>query len=131
MRILIVHTNSDLAKFWGRHLSRLHAESVVATSSDSAIKLLRFDAINIVILDMALPHGDSFAISDHIGVFHPHVPIVAITSSTFFSGSDLYEMMPNARALMSMPVQLEDLKAIVEFYGAQNDPYAGYLRAVS
>ncbi len=113
------------------YFSRQNADVLVANNIDSAIKSLRFDAINVIILDMALPIGQSFAISDYAGVFHPQVPIIAISTSTFFSGTDLYEMMPNARALMAMPIQLSDLKAIVDFYATQVPDNITKLRAVS
>ncbi len=131
MRVLIVHHNADVASFWAMYFSRQNADVLVANNIDSAIKSLRFDAINVIILDMALPIGQSFAISDYAGVFHPQVPIIAISTSTFFSGTDLYEMMPNARALMAMPIQLSDLKAIVDFYATQVPDNITKLRAVS
>lgn len=130
MRILIVHQNSDLAAFWAKYLSRQNADVTVETTADAAIKTLRFDEIHALILDMALANGGSFQISDHASLFHPEIPIIAISDSTFFSGSELYQMMPNTRALLSMPVQLADLRAIVEFYGRQLDEGRGDLRAV-
>ena len=131
MRVLIVHHNADVASFWAMYFSRQDAGVQVANNIDSAIKSLRFDAINVIILDMALPNGQSFSISDYAGVFHPKVPIVAISTSTFFSGTDLFEMMPNARALMAMPLQLSDLKAIVDFYATQVPDKVTKFRAAS
>jgi DNA-binding NtrC family response regulator len=121
VRILVVQPNADLGLFWAKYLTRQEAKVFIAANVDEAVKALRFENVDVVILDMALPNGGSFKVSDHAGVFHPHVPIIAISSSTFFSGSELYEMMPNARALMSMPIQLSDLRVMVEHFVDSND----------
>jgi DNA-binding NtrC family response regulator len=120
VRILIVQQNADLARFWARYLSRQEAHVFIATNVDEAIKTLRFENVDVAILDMALPNGGSFQVSDYAGVFQPDIPIIAISSSTFFSGSDLYEMVPNARALLSMPIQLSDLRVMVEHFAVSN-----------
>jgi DNA-binding NtrC family response regulator len=116
VRILVIEHNAELARFWAKYLSRQEAKVFIATNVEDAIKTLRFEDIDVAILDMALPNGGSFQISDYAGVFQPHIPIIAISNSTFFSGADLYEMVPNARALLSMPIQLSDLRVMVEHF---------------
>ena len=116
MRILLVQHNQDLSNLWSSFL-RHHGVEVVQTATQSeSINLLRFEAFDALVLDLVLPDGGAIAISDFATYRYPDVPIIAVTSTNFFSDGSIFELIPNARSFMRTPLRPDDLAAVLEHY---------------
>jgi DNA-binding NtrC family response regulator len=124
MRVLIVEHNADLGRLWSRFLARRGVDSDLATSQAEAIKFLRFNDYDALVLELVLPDGGAIAISDYATYRNPAVPIITVTNSSFFSDGSIFELIPNARSMMSVPVRPDDLAAVVEHFGAPPGPKA-------
>lgn len=116
MRILLVEHNEDLSNLWARFLQRQGVEVVQTATQGEAINLLRFEAFDALVLDLVLPDGGAIAISDFATYRYPDVPIIAVTSTSFFSDGSIFELIPNARSLMRTPLRPDDLAAVLEHY---------------
>lgn len=130
MRILIAEHQPELGQIWARFLERQGAEVVVAHSSDEAIRLLRFNEFDVLILELVMPDGGAITISDFVAYRHPDVPVIAVTSGSFFSDGSVFDVIPNARTLLRMPLRIDDLAALVEHYAARQ-PKSGAARAAA
>jgi len=116
MRILLVQHNEYLSNLWTRFLQRQGVEVVQAATQGEAINLLRFEAFDALVLDLVLPDGGAIAISDFATYRFPDVPIIAVTSTSFFSDGSIFDLIPNARSLMRTPLRPDDLAAVLEHY---------------
>ncbi|OUS04214.1 hypothetical protein A9Q96_14760 [Rhodobacterales bacterium 52_120_T64] len=116
MRILLVQHNIDLSELWARFLQRQGVDVVQAATQLAAINKLRFEDFDALVLDLVLPDGGAIAISDYATYRCPDVPIIAVTSTSFFSDGSIFDLIPNARSLMRTPLRPDDLAAVLEHY---------------
>ena len=129
MRVLIVHRRLAVGAFWAHVLEREGASAQAAADSAEAIKAIRCDHFDAAVLDMALPRRGAFAVADHLALWFPDLPVIAISTGVMAIDSSLFDVVPNARTIMSMPVQLRDLVAVVDHYGPRNPAEVIRLRA--
>ncbi|MEE9454522.1 MAG: response regulator [Paracoccaceae bacterium] len=120
MRILLVQHNKGLSEMWSLFLRKQGLEVVQAFTQSEAVEQLMFDSFDALILDIVLPDGGAIAISDYATYRQPDVPIIAVTSSSFFSDGSIFELMPNAKSLMRTPLRPDDLVAVLEHYVPQD-----------
>lgn len=125
MRILLVQHNRDLSELWARFLQRQGVEVKQAATQLAAIDLIRFEKFDALVLDLVLPDGGAIAISDYATYRCPDVPIIAVTSTRFFSDGSIFDLIPNARSLMRTPVRPDDLAAVLEHYAPEKPDVAG------
>lgn len=116
MRILLVQHNRDLSELWARFLQRQGVEVKQAATQLAAIDLIRFEKFDALVLDLVLPDGGAIAISDYATYRCPDVPIIAVTSTRFFSDGSIFDLIPNARSLMRTPLRPDDLAAVLQHY---------------
>jgi len=116
MRILLVQHNEGLSELWSRFLQRQGVEVEQAATQLAAINKLRFEDFDALVLDLVLPDGGAIAISDYATYRCPDVPIIAVTSTSFFSDGSIFDLIPNARSLMRTPLRPDDLAAVLEHY---------------
>lgn len=116
MRVLLVQHNLGLSDLWAAHLKRQGVEVVQAYTQAQAIQILRFDSFDALVLDVILPDGGAIAISDYATYRQPDVPIIAVTGGSFFSDGSIFELIPNARSLMRIPLRPDDLMALLDHY---------------
>ena len=121
MRVLLVQHNSGLSDLWSLFLRRKGVDVVCAFTQAQAVDLLRFEEFDALILDLILPDGGAIAISDYATYRQPDVPIIAVTSTGFFSDGSIFELIPNARSLMRTPLRPDDLVAVLEHYVPDDD----------
>ncbi len=114
MRVLIVEHNEELGLVWARFLEHRGLTVEVATSQKEAIANMRFNDFDALVLELVLPDGGAIAISDYATYRFPDIPIITVTSSSFFSDGSIFQLMPNARGLMRTPFQPDDLAALLE-----------------
>lgn len=125
MRILLVQHNKDLSELWARFLQRQGVEVKQAATQLAAIDLIRFEKFDALVLDLVLPDGGAIAISDYATYRCPDVPIIAVTSTRFFSDGSIFDLIPNARSLMRTPLRPDDLAAVLEHYAPEKPKAKG------
>lgn len=116
MRVLIVKDNPDIGKIWCNHLLRHGCQVELATCQSDAIKALRKQSVDIIVLDLVLEQGSAFAIADFLSYRQPTAKVIFVTNSSFFSDGSIFQHIPNACAMMPSEVSAEDLGAVVEHY---------------
>lgn len=116
MKVLLVQNNQDLSNLWSDFLRRNGVEVVQAATQSEAVDHINFDTFDALILDLVLPDGGAIAISDLATYRQPDVPIIAVTSTSFFSDGSIFELIPNARSLMRTSLRPDDLVAVLDHY---------------
>ncbi|MEM8741433.1 MAG: response regulator [Pseudomonadota bacterium] len=116
MRVLIVEQNADLGRIWSRFLHREGIEAELASDADAAVAALDSSSYDALVLQMGLPDAQALIVSDYATFRDPDLPIITVSSGDFFSGGAIFELVPNARTLLSMPPRLDDLVALIAHY---------------
>lgn len=116
MKVLIVESNADLGRIWGRFLERQGIESRLATGQAEAIQALRFEEFDALVLQLVLPDGGAIAVSDYATYRNPDLPIITVSNAGFFSDGTVFDLIPNARSMVSTPLRPDDLAAMIEHY---------------
>ena len=114
MKVLIVEHNEDLGRIWARFLERQGLDVELAGSQKDAIQKMRFSDYDALVLEIVLPDGGAIAISDYATYRFPNIPIITVTSGSFFSDGSIFDLMPNARGIMRTPFRVDDLAALLE-----------------
>ena len=114
MRVLIVQDNADLGRIWCRFLARQNLDVHLVTKQVEACEALRTDAYDALVLEPILEGESGFAIADFAVMMHPDIQIIAVTKSSFFSEGSVFDLIPNARGLMRVPLRPDDLAALLE-----------------
>jgi DNA-binding response OmpR family regulator len=123
MDVLIVESSAELAQLWQRHLVRQGADVSIATSGDEAVSLLTERAFDVIILDLILTKGSALAVADYAQFRLPDSSVIFVTDTTFFSDGSIFSLNANARAFVRTSTPPEDIAAMVEHYG-KNDQTA-------
>ena len=121
MRVLIVEHNEELGLIWSRFLEQRGLTVELATSQKDAIANMRFNEFDALVLELVLPDGGAIAISDYATYRFPDIPIITVTSGSFFSDGSIFQLMPNARGLMRTPFQPDDLAALLEHCNSKDE----------
>lgn len=114
MRVLIVEHNEELGRIWSNFLESRGLTVQLATSQRDAMANMRFNDFDALVLELVLPDGGAIAISDYATYRFPDIPIITVTSGSFFSDGSIFQLMPNARGLMRTPFKPDDLAALLE-----------------
>ena len=117
MRVLIVESEPNLGQLWQRHLSRFCDIVDLEDGQDGAVGRLTLSGYDVILLDLDMTHGSSFAVADFAAYRYPDTKIIFVTSTTFFSDGSIFRLMPNACAFLPTETPPEDLAAVVEHYG--------------
>lgn len=115
--ILIVASNPDLSRIWGRHLERHGQEVVILSSQKEAVEYLYENTAEAIVLDLMLTNGSAIAIADFASYRRPDARIVFVTNNTFFSDGSLFTHIPNTAAILQEQTPPNDLAAIVAYHG--------------
>lgn len=117
MKILIVESDADLGRLWQAHMTR-HGHVVhLAEDQSRAVAALDTVPYDIIILDVVLARGSSFAVADLASYRQPEVQIIFVTSSSFFSDGSIFSLTANACAFLQTDTPPEDLMAVAEHFG--------------
>lgn len=119
MHVLIVESNVDLGRLWSKHLERLGFQVTLVAGQDQAFEALHGSEISIIVLNVVLEQGSAFAVADYANYRFPHLKVVFVTSSSFFSDGSIFRHAANACAFMPSATPPEDLAAMVEHYAAR------------
>ncbi|MFQ5624292.1 MAG: response regulator [Paracoccaceae bacterium] len=125
MQVLIVQPNMDLGSVWAKFLERQGIAVSQATSQQDAVQLIRFNRFDALVLDLVLPDGGAIAISDYATYRYPDIPIITVTSTSFFSDGSIFEIIPNAKYMMRTPIPPSDLAAVIEHVAPDGEARPG------
>ena len=117
MEVLIVQTNKHLGALWQRHLERLGATVILATSGDAAVNILEVRSFDAIVLDLVLEEGSALTVADVAYFRRPEANVIFVTDTTFFSDGSIFAHAANARAIVEKATPPADLAAIVQHYG--------------
>jgi len=113
LRILIAQHNVELGKLWAGFLEREGIKVTLADSQSEALKQLRAQEFDALVLEMVLPDGGAIAIADFASYRLPDVPVITVNSSGFFSDGSIFQLLPNVHSVLQAPVKASDLAAVV------------------
>jgi len=113
LRILIAQQVEEIGEIWAAFLRREGASVTLATSQGEALKQLRTQDFDALVLEMVLPDGGAIAIADFAAYRLPDVPIITVNSSNFFSDGSIFQLVPNIHTVLQAPVDGDDLVALV------------------
>ncbi len=116
MRVLIVQNNLELGRLWANFLEREGMDVVLNQSQEQAIRTLRFNDFDALVLELVLPDGGAIAIADFATYKNKDVSIITVTSTSFFSDGSIFSIIPNARGMLHGPVKANDLAAMLTHY---------------
>ena len=116
MNVLIVEHERALSLLWRRHIERQGMRVWVAHSQDEAITRLMHHPVDVIILNLVLPDGSAFAISDFASYRCPSARVIFVTQNSFFSDGSIFALANNACALVQTHTPPEDLAALVEHH---------------
>lgn len=119
LSVLIVEPEPALGGIWARHLERGGARVRLVHDQDAAIRALRFEAFDVVVLDLVLPGGSALAVADYASFVQPEAKVAVVTSTTFFSDGSIFRHVPNACGFLPTATPPGDLAAMVEHWGAR------------
>ena len=83
MNVLIVESEPELGRLWQRYLERQGAHVKLALGQDQAIAAILSETFDIMVLDVVLDQGSSFAISDFASFRCPGLKVIFVTSTSF------------------------------------------------
>jgi len=122
LRVLIAQPNSELGAIWAKFLEREGVTVTLVSSQSEALKVLRHQSFEALILEMVLEDGGAIAIADFAAYRLPDVPVITVNSSSFFSDGSIFQLMPNVQSVMQAPVGGEDLAAVVSYIDKKSRP---------
>lgn len=116
VRVLIVESDEALGNMWRRHLERQGMRVQLKHDQESAFAALNACRFDIIVLNLVLKRSSAFAIADMASEIDPDVPVLFVTSTSFFSDGSVFGLCANARAFLNADTPPEDLTAMVEHY---------------
>lgn len=117
VQVLIVESSAPLSQIWKRHLERQAFEVVLARSEDEAVAILETRQFDVLVVNLILRDGSAMAVADVVNFRQPKAKIIFVTDTSFFSDGSIFNMIPNACALVPAATPIEDLSALVEHHG--------------
>lgn len=118
MDVLIVESHRDLARIWQSSLERQQMCVTHVSDQESAFEALRERSFDIIILDLVLRGGEALPIADYASYRRPESRVIFVTNTSFFSDGSIFQVSPNACALVPSATPPDDLAAMVEHYAA-------------
>ena len=121
MKVLIVESCAELGQLWKRHLERHGMDVVLRHTQDDAVSYLSENEPQIIILNLVLADGAALAVADFVNYRLPKAQVIFVSNTSFFSDGSIFAHVANARALVPMGTEPEDLAAMVQHYGREVD----------
>jgi DNA-binding NtrC family response regulator len=115
--VLIVESQPELGALWKRHLERGGAKIILTCGQDEAVAVLRTTDVRVILLDLVLAQGSALAVADFASYRRPEAKVIFVTSTGVFSDGSIFQVVPNAWALLPTATPPEDLAAMVDHYG--------------
>jgi DNA-binding NtrC family response regulator len=135
LRILIVDDEASIRTSLGRFLGRLGHEVAEAESAEAALRVLRGDDIDLLLLDLRLPGQDGLAFFRELRESHPHLGIIIVSGHGTLDTA-IEAMRLGALDFLKKPAELLELEAAIGRSGrllraqAEGRRLRGALRAI-
>lgn len=91
-----------------------HHVNGVATLKD-AMRFLRFQKPDLLILDYMISEQNSLHIADFALYSNPNVPVIYVTGSSMFTDGQLFNMVRNIAWVLHKPVKMSELTEIAQY----------------
>jgi two-component system response regulator PilR (NtrC family) len=112
-RILIVDDELSVREFFEILLAKEGYEVVTATDGDEALRIIRDQALNLVITDLQMKQGDGMTLLRESKKCQPDIPVIMITA---FATTDtaVEAMKAGAYDYLSKPFKIEEIKVVIK-----------------
>lgn len=126
MRVLVVQGNADLGAIWCRFLTREGIEADLASTQEEALRHIATEDYDALVIDPVLSADEGgLPVADFATFRNPDILVIAVTTSTFFSGGSIFEMMPTARGILRTPLRPGDLLAYLQHFDPERRAAVG------
>jgi PAS domain S-box-containing protein len=111
-RALVVDDEIATAELYGRVLRKAGIDVVIAHDGKSALEILRYDSINLLILDRHMPGLGGLEVIERLRAEPAtvHLPVILVTGDTDLTDR-VYGLEHGADDYLSKPVELDELVA--------------------
>ena len=111
-RALVVDDEIAIADLFGRVLRKAGIDVVIAHDGKSALEILRYDTINLLILDRHMPGLGGLEVIERLRAEPAtlHLPVILVTGDTDLTDR-VYGLEHGADDYLSKPVELDELVA--------------------
>ena len=114
-KILLLEDDDGLRFTLTAALERIgHRHVIGVKSCDEAIKVLRRQKPDLVVLDLVIGAESSIDVANYAQYAAPDADVIYITGSRLFPLGELHTMAQNVRWVLRKPVDLRDLDNIVD-----------------
>lgn len=112
--ILIVDDEDDLREVLELGLGVTGSRTLSAASGESALKILDTTAVDVVVSDVRMPHGDGVFLLENIRKRYPDIPVIIMTGFADRSSADLIGL--GANDVLHKPFPISELRRTVGRY---------------
>lgn len=116
LKILIAESNPSLGELWKNHIDRQGATVELALSQEDALKRLRRQKFDVLLIDLDLASGGALAVADYTNYRWPDTRVIFVTAQNFFSDGSIFNFSSNACAFVPTNTRPDDLAALVEHH---------------
>lgn len=112
-RILIVEDDWDVVRYMATHLRAKGYKTAVAMDGAAAIREIRQNQPDLILLDLGLPAGGGFIVMERMQNLINLAPIIVV-SATDPATSEQKALQAGACAYLQKPVDIDKLLALIE-----------------
>jgi len=117
LNVMLVEADKNLGEIWCAHIERLGHNTVLLSSQEEAIEALAVQKIDVLVLNATMADTSVLGISNVASYRNPDVAIILVSAKDFFSDGAIFNLIPNARGVLNLPVEPDDLASLVCHYG--------------
>lgn len=115
MHCLIVEDDPTLRSFLEACLQDMGHSTVSEGTVEDALRRLRTQKFDLLLVDFSLPDGTSVPIMDYFGATQPNARAILLTGSGVYPNGEASIFVPSVDWTLRKPVELQDLQAIVDY----------------
>lgn len=113
MTVLLIAGETMPHEAWAQELKTADLKCTVVTDCHAASRFCLTHSLDVVVMDLHLPGGGVLALADLIVLRNPDVPIIPINTGEVFSDGCLFDVVPNARFMVTPETSGADLTQYV------------------
>ncbi len=116
LHVLVVDDDAALREACSEVAAKMGCAVVQAESVPAAQKILKFQKVDLLLLDLRLPGGGGLALLEQVKAMYPDTGVVVMTAFATVS-SAVEAMRIGAGDYLTKPFAIEDLKNVIERAG--------------